>query len=66
MYMQYTVHRWGICMAPHTPSTKAIDVPVGSANGIQGARHICLYVYACMHAWMMKYNNYQAQFPSLN
>lgn len=31
-------------MAPHTPSTEAIDISMGSANGIQGARHI--------HTWM--------------
>lgn len=29
-----------ICMAPHTPSTEAIDVRWDSTNGIQGARHI--------------------------
>lgn len=34
----YIIH--GICMAPHTPSTEAIDVSIDSANGIQGARHI--------------------------
>lgn len=45
IYHVYVIH--GICMAPHTPSTEAIEVPVGSANGIQGARHILLY--CCMH-----------------
>ena len=45
-------------MAPHTPSTEAIDVPVGSANGIQGARHILICVrmkmmpYACIHEFL--------------
>lgn len=40
-----------ICMAPHTPSTEAIDVRWDSANGIQGARHIyTLYIYAYVHA----------------
>lgn len=38
MFVCNKIH--GICMAPHTPSTEAIDVSVGSANGIQGARHI--------------------------
>jgi hypothetical protein len=40
----------GICLAPHTPSTEASDAPVGSANGIQGARHI--YMCVCMNFCM--------------
>lgn len=33
------VNKKEVCLAPHTPSMEAIDNPVGSVNGIQGARH---------------------------
>jgi len=35
----------GICLAPHTPSTKVIDFSMSFVYGIQGARHILI----CMH-----------------
>jgi len=35
----------GICLAPHTPSTKVIDFSMSFVYGIQGARHILIYMH---------------------
>lgn len=38
-------------MAPHTPSTKATDIRMDIANGMQGARHgiqICSQTLECI------------------
>lgn len=35
----------GICLAPHTPSTKVIDFSMSFIYGIQGARHILIFMH---------------------
>lgn len=43
--MMIPMYGHGICLAPHTPSTKVIDFSMSFIYGIQGARHILIFTH---------------------